>query len=196
MAFRDFEPERLARLADRPDPISFGLAGRRFTCLPVPPPGAVQALSELPDLPDRDDPGYVQAVIASGRGVASFIRSCLVSTDRPAWDDTMLNEFVDDRTLVDLLDWLGVEYRAVLQAAFDGADVAAPVDPHRAGLVARARRLADLVRVGAELPPAGDDVDTRRVYKLAAVLLADPDAAVDELDPDDLSDDLLFAGVT
>lgn len=197
MAFRDFDPDRLARLAERPDPIEFGLAGRRFTCLPVPPPAAVQALAELPELPSRDDPGYVAAVLANGQAVAGFIRSCLVPPHRAAWDDVMLNEFVDDVTLVDLLDWLGAEYRKVLQEAFtphEGDDLAGP-DPVHADRVARARRLADAARVGGEVPPAGDDPEMRRVYKLAAVLLADPEAAVDELDPDLLSDDLLFGAV-
>lgn len=190
MTFRDFDPDRLARLAAGPDPIEFGLAGRRFRCLPVPPPGAVQMLAELPDLPPREDPGYLTAILAAGRSVAQFIRATVIPPHRGQWDDVMLNEFVDDETLVDLLDWLADEYRTVLQSALSTAPPEAPL---HGDLVARARRLAGVVRMGGEVaPPAVEDVDGRRVWKLAAVLLADPDADLDGVDPDALPDDLVF----
>lgn len=188
--FRDFDPDRLARLAAGPDPIEFGLGGRRFRCLPVPPPGAVQMLADLPDLPARDDPGYLSAILATGRSVAQFVRATLIPPHRDVWDDVMLNEFVDDETLVELLDWLADRYRDVLQSALSTAP---PEAPPVADVVAQARRLAGVVRVGGDVPaPAADDMHGRRVFKLAAVLLADPDADIDGLDPDLLPDDLVF----
>lgn len=194
MAHRSFEEGRLARLHDQADPITFDVAGREFTCLPVPPLGAVQLLSELPDLPARDDPTYRAVLVQVAAGVASFIRSCIVADQRPGWDALLVDEYLDDDTLVEMLDWLAGEYRGRLTTtpATDPAPVAPP-GPHAADLEARARRVAAAIRAGGEVPaPAPGDLDGRRIHKLAAVLLADPDADLTGLDPDDLDDKLLF----
>jgi len=197
MAHRSFEEGRLARLHDQADPITFDVAGREFLCLPVPPLGAVQLLSELPDLPARDDPTYRAALVKVAAGVASFIRSCIVADQRPGWDGLLVDEYLDDETLVEVLDWLAGEYQARLVSG--PTPTPAPqlpslaVGPHLADLEARARRLAAVVRAGGEVPaPAPGDLDGRRIHKLAAVLLADPDADIEGLDPDTLDDALLF----
>lgn len=198
MAHRSFEEGRLARLHDQADPITFDVAGREFTCLPVPPLGAVQLLGELPDLPARDDPTYRAALVKVAAGVASFIRSCIVGDQRPAWDALLVDEYLDDDTLVDMLDWLAGEYRGRLTTTADRATPApaGPPGPHAADLEARARRVAAAIRAGGEVPtPAPGDLDGRRIHKLAAVLLADPDADLTGLDPDDLDDALLFGAV-
>ncbi len=196
MAHRSFEEGRLARLHDQADPITFDVAGREFTCLPVPPLGAVQLLSELPDLPAGDDPTYRAALVKVAAGVASFIRSCIVADQRPGWDALLVDEYLDDDTLVDMLDWLAGEYRDRLTTptpAEPAPALAAPTGPHAADLEARARRVAAAIRAGGEVPPpAPGDLDGRRIHKLAAVLLADPDADLTGLDPDDLDDSLLF----
>lgn len=193
MAHRSFEEGRLARLHDQADPITFVVAGREFTCLPVPPPGAVQLLSELPDLPARDDPTYRAALVKVAAGVTSFIRSCIVADQRPGWDALLFDEYLDDDTLVDILDWLAGEYRGRLTTPTTDPAPVAPPGPHLADLEARARRVAAVVRAGGEVPPpAAGDVDGRRIHKLAAVLLADPDADIEGLDPDRLDDALLF----
>lgn len=193
MAHRSFEEGRLARLHDQADPITFDVAGREFTCLPVPPLGAVQLLGELPDLPARDDPTYRAVLVQVAAGVASFIRSCIVGDQRPGWDALLVDEYVDDDTLVDMLDWLAGQYRGRLTTTTTTEPAPAPVGPHLADLEARARRVAAVVRAGGEVPaPAPGDLDGRRIHKLAAVLLADPDADLTGLDPDDLDDALLF----
>ena len=199
MAHRSFEEGRLARLHDQADPITFDVAGREFLCLPVPPLGAVQLLSELPDLPARDDPTYRAVLVKVAAGVTSFIRSCIVGDQRPGWDGLLVDEYLDDDTLVDILDWLAGEYRARLVSDPAPAAPAPPqapslaVGPHLADLEARARRVAAVIRAGGEVPPpAAGDVDGRRIHKLAAVLLADPDADIEGLDPDRLDDALLF----
>ena len=195
MAHRSFEEGRLARLHDQADPITFDVAGREFTCLPVPPLGAVQLLSELPELPARDDPTYRAVLVQVAAGVASFIRSCIVGDQRPGWDALLVDEYVDDDTLVDMLDWLAGEYRGRLTTTpTEPAPV--PAGPRVADLEARARRVAAAIRAAGEVPaPAPGDLDGRRIHKLAAVLLADPDADLTGLDPDDLDDSLLFGGV-
>lgn len=187
MAHRSFEEGRLARLHAQADPITFDVAGREFTCLPVPPLGAVQLLTQLPDLPARDDPTYRAELVKVAAGVASFIRSCITSDQRPGWDALLVDEYLDDDTLVEILDWLADGYRARLRTD-------APAEaPLLGDLVARARRLAGVVRMGGEVaPPPAQDLDGRRVWKLAAVLLADPDADLDGLNPDALPDDLVF----
>lgn len=195
MAHRSFEEGRLARLHDQADPITFDVAGREFTCLPVPPLGAVQLLSELPELPARDDPTYRAVLVQVAAGVASFIRSCIVGDQRPGWDALLVDEYVDDDTLVDMLDWLAGQYRGRLTTTTTTEPAPAPVGPHLADLEARARRVAAAIRAGGEVPaPAPGDLDGRRIHKLAAVLLADPDADLTGLDPDDLDDALLFGG--
>lgn len=195
MAHRSFEEGRLARLHDQADPITFDVAGREFTCLPVPPLGAVQLLSELPELPARDDPTYRAVLVQVAAGVASFIRSCIVGDQRPGWDALLVDEYVDDDTLVDMLDWLAGQYRGRLTTTptTEPAPEPARPGPHLADLEARARRVAAAIRAGGEVPPpAPGDLDGRRIHKLAAVLLADPDADLTGLDPDDLDDALLF----
>lgn len=195
MAHRSFEEGRLARLHDQADPITFDVAGREFTCLPVPPLGAVQLLSELPELPARDDPTYRAVLVQVAAGVASFIRSCIVGDQRPGWDALLVDEYVDDDTLVDMLDWLAGEYRGRLTTT-PAEPAPVPAGPRVADLEARARRVAAAIRAGGEVPaPAPGDLDGRRIHKLAAVLLADPDADLTGLDPDDLDDSLLFGGV-
>ncbi len=193
MAHRSFEEGRLARLHAQADPITFDVAGREFTCLPVPPLGAVQQLNQLPDLPARDDPTYRGELVKVAAGVASFIRSCIASDQRAAWDMLLVDEYLDDDTLVEILDWLADGYRGRLRTDAPAPTPAPAEAPLHGDLVARARRLAGVVRMGGEVaPPPAQDLDGRRVWKLAAVLLADPDADLDGLNPDALPDDLVF----